>query len=275
MKKRKLISLVLACCIITSYMGTVSAFAAETTSIDNYSIIACGTNEEPVAPMSDAAANRIGEFDIVACGTTEEPAPESVLVLPSQEPRWEDSVVNSRVAAINVDVQSPLEKSWRDTYSNYYYEANCIVEKIDDYLSDEFGIDFYSVAQPHWTTTKTTGRDVIEDAMYNIGKGNADIMIAFIGPVADGYTTEGYKYLFGIATVEQPYAVVFDHGYKQNCKSGQHEVGHTYGLCPDPKVHCTKTCVMHSGWDNGTEWKYFNHLCPDHWSQWDDAKGWY
>ena len=78
----------------------------------------------------------------VGTGAWSESGAKSQLVLPNTEPRYEDSLVTSKALTINVDINSPLESDWRNTYSNYYYEANRIVEKVDDYLSDEFGIDF-------------------------------------------------------------------------------------------------------------------------------------
>ena len=271
MKNLKVLSAFITSCLLIACVSAAPVSATEVTEHDEYVLIECGTNEDPL--QNDASVVNMNALKTIACGTTDAPPTNSTLSLPAQEPRWEDSVVQSRVAAIHIDVQSPIEDSWKQTYSSYYYEANRVIETIDDYLSDEFGIDFYSVRQPNWSTEETIGENVIYDAIAHVGKGDADIMIAFIGPVADGYTPEGYQYLFGIATVGQPYAVVFDHNYRQNCKTGQHEVGHTYGLCP--VAHCTRTCVMRSGWDNGTEWNYFNHLCTEHWNQWNTAKNKY
>lgn len=204
-------------------------------------------------------------WEIIECGDTQMTSYRSVPELPNSEPNWEDSSVTSRASSISVNVQSPLETSWRNSYSDYYYQANRVVERIDDYLASKFGIDFYSVSQPNWSaSTTSSSSSVLSDVTNNIGKGNADLMIAFAGPLVDTSTTS----TFGVAYVGQPYALVFDHSYNQNCKSAQHEVGHTYGL-----RHCTNTCVMKQGWD--TEWNLFENLCSSHESSWDDAKNKY
>lgn len=204
-------------------------------------------------------------WEIAECGDTLQANYSSTLQLPNAEPCWEDNLVASRAASIQVNIQSPLEQSWRNTYSSdYYYQADRVVERIDDYLYSQFGIDFYSVAQPNWSTSKTVSSDILQDVTNNIGKGSADLMIAFAGPIAD---TSQYSY-FGIAYVGHPYAVVYDHNYNQNCKSAQHEVGHTYGLS-----HCENTCVMKQGWD--TSWTLFEHLCSTHKTQWSNAKNKY
>ena len=92
--------------------------------------------------------------------------------LPNAEPNWEDSQVLSRAASINVNIQSPLESSWRSRYSDYYYQANRVVERIDDYLAKQFGIDFYSASQPNWSAGNTgNSGSVLADATNNVGKG--------------------------------------------------------------------------------------------------------
>ncbi len=204
-------------------------------------------------------------WKVMECGDAQISSYQSIPELPNIEPNWEDSSIISKASSIQVNVQSPLETSWRNNYSDYYYQANRVVERIDDYLSSKFGIDFYSVSQPHWSTkTTSSSGNVLSDAKNNVGKGNADLMIAFAGALVDTSTSA----TFGVAYLGQPYALVFDHNYTQNCKSAQHEVGHTYGL-----QHCSNTCVMKQGWDNN--WKLFEHLCTSHNSQWKNAKNKY
>ena len=204
-------------------------------------------------------------WEVIECGDNQIATTRSIPELPNAEPNWEDSVVTSKVASIQVNIQSPLETSWRNSYSDYYYQANRVVERIDDYLASKFGIDFYSVSQPNWSTkSSSSSGSVIADATNNIGKGSADLMIAFAGALVDTSTSA----TFGVAYVGQPYAVVFNHSYNQNCKSAQHEVGHTYGL-----QHCSSTCVMKQGWD--TNWGLFEHLCSSHNTQWSNAKNTY
>ena len=204
-------------------------------------------------------------WEVVECGDEQMAMSRSVIELPNSEPNWEDSNVMSRSASINVDVQSPLETSWRNSYSDYYYQANRVVERIDDYLATAFGIDFYTRSQPNWNATSTgSSGNVLSDAKNNVGKGNYDLMIAFAGPLVD----TSNSVIFGVSYLNQPYSVVFDHNYNQNCKSAQHEVGHTYGL-----NHCSNTCVMKQGWD--TNWSLFEHLCSGHSTQWNTAKNKY
>lgn len=212
-----------------------------------------------------AFAETTDSWQVIECVDNQMATFRSIPDLPNAEPNWEDSHVLSRAASINVNVQSPLEDSWRSRYSDYYYEANKVVERIDDYLAKQFGIDFYSASQPNWSAGNTNNaNNALENATNQVGKGNADLMIAFAGPVAD----TGSSVTFGVAYLNQPYALVFDHSYTQNCKSAQHEVGHTYGL-----EHCTDNCVMKQGWDQN--WSLFEHLCSAHNSQWSSAKNKY
>ncbi len=193
------------------------------------------------------------------------------LAMPNSEPRYEDSEITSRALTIRVNINNPLEDDWRSTYSSYYYEANRIIEKVDDFLSDEFGIDFYTLSQPHWSfsTTKTgkaAATAAIEYVAENYGLGNADMMIAFTGPIAD---VSGSA-CFGVTTSALPFCLVFDHAYNQNCKSTQHEVGHAYGLT---ECYGTSNCVMKQGAD--TAWNWFENLCSGHRNAWDSVKNTY
>ncbi|MDE7431336.1 MAG: hypothetical protein K2N34_05415 [Lachnospiraceae bacterium] len=233
MKMKKLVAITIALGLSVSSLSA-TAFAQETTDSSEF---------------VDCTGPQITNF-------------KSIPELPNAEPNWEDSSVISRASSIKVNIQTPLETSWRNNYTDYYYQANRVIERIDDYLADKFGIDFYTVSQPNWSVSdKSTSSNVLNDAINNCGKGSADIMIAFAGAIVD--TSNNVR--FGIARVGGPYAVVYDHGYTQNCKSAQHETGHTYGL-----DHCSNTCVMQQGWD--TNWTFFEHLCPQHKTKWDNAK---
>ncbi len=190
---------------------------------------------------------------------------EDDLSLPSMA-RYEDATISNRAALIRVTVQSPLEKSWRNSYSDYYYQANEVIETADNYLADKLDIDLYTISQPSWDVGSVTLPSVAMNVLKrDIGKGNADIMIAFAGSIFDSSTSAG----FGMTSaLNEPYCIVFDHGYNQNCKSAQHEVGHAYGL-----DHCYNTCVMKQGWDR--EWNLFGHLCTTHYNKWSSAKNKY
>lgn len=204
-------------------------------------------------------------WNIISCGDYRKNQQKSLRNLPNVEPNWEDSKIISRSANIRVTVQTPLEKSWINRFSQYYYQSNRIVERIDDYLASKFGIDFVTISQPKWTSINSKDQDkLLKDAKDKFGKGKADLMIAFAGPLAD---TDSFT-LFGVASLSEPYAMLFDHSFQQNCKTCQHEVGHTYGL-----EHCKKACVMKQGWD--TNWDLFDHLCSAHFNQWNKNKNKY
>lgn len=196
--------------------------------------------------------------DIIVCN---DEGARSIL-LPVGEPVYERSTVFSRAALFTVKITSPCDEEFRATFPNYGYEANRIIERVDDYLAREFGINFVSVAQPEWSSSSTSVNGLIYEAMnehgltYN-GGSQADIMMAF----SDGLS--GYTY--GVATVGYPYGVIFHSNYNQNAKSCQHEFGHTYGL----GHHTTSgDCVMRQGSDT----TQIDHLCPSHYNQWNGAK---
>ncbi len=237
---------------------------------------------------------------------------ENLPELPNAEPLWEDMAVSSRAASISVNVQSPLESSWRNRYNDSKYEARKVVERTDDFLSQKFGIEFNVTSQPDWTVGKTTAAaGILKDAAKKHWTRKEDLMIAFAGPIVDtenkatfGVAFNGRpstaaagilkdaakkhwtrkedlmiafagpivdtenKATFGVAFNGRPFSLIFDHRYNQNCKSTQHEIGHTYGL-----KHCNDTCVMKSGWDD--DWELFDHLCSSHEQQWNKNKNKY
>ena len=107
---------------------------------------------------------------------------ENLPELPNAEPLWEDMAVSSRAASISVNVQSPLESSWRKNYSNPQYEARRVVERTDDFLSQKFGIEFNVTSQPDWTLGKATAAGgILKDAAIKHWKRKEDLMIAFAG----------------------------------------------------------------------------------------------
>lgn len=85
-------------------------------------------------------------WKVIECGDIPIANYQSIPELPNAEPNWEDSSVINKSSLISVNVQSPLETSWLNSYSDYYYHSNKVVERIDDYLASKFGIDFYCVA---------------------------------------------------------------------------------------------------------------------------------
>ncbi len=269
---KKVLSILLGMAMVTSLSVPVLAATSDTLNEDDLRM-GIGTWPEEVQAISDEVAmplsKTLDDSDLrIETGTWTENNTRSQLVLPNTEPRYEDSTITSRALTINVDINSPLEAEWRNTYSSYYYEANRIIEKVDDYLNDEFGIDFYTKSQPHWSfstssTGKTAVKAALDDAIDSHGTGSADLMIAFAGPIGD----VGSNAIFGATYKGNPYCILLDHDYYQNCKSTQHEVGHAYGL-----DECTSSsaCVMRQGSD--TSWNWFNHLCSADHTRWDNAK---
>ena len=192
---------------------TVPALAATSDTIDKESLrvgygvwpddiqktTSVGNEKKLLSSTIDKSSLRVGT------GTWPENGVQAKLVLPNTEPRYEDAFLTSKALTINVDINSPLESQWRNTYSSYYYEANRIVEKVDDYLNDEFGIDFYSVNQPLWSfSTSSTGitavQAALDDAIDNYGTGTGDLMIAFAGPIGDS----GSSAIFGATYRDYP-----------------------------------------------------------------------
>lgn len=185
------------------------------------------------------------------------------------EPKYEHNNPNVRRTIYVVYVTSPCDDEWRSKYSSYMYEAGRTVERADDMLYDEFGIDLYSVAQFPWTSSSTTSSGLLDEAKSNHGltyNGSltAEMMIAF-----SGVTPSDDPYITGIANVGAPYLVVFDNGYDINAETTQHEVGHTYSL-----MHCEseigssygdKDCVMTS-----VGFGYIDKLCTGHYTEWEN-----
>ena len=151
---KKVVSILLGMAMVASL--SVPALAATSDTLNESDLrVGYGVWPEEVQASGDTAvplSETLNDSDLrVGTGAWSESGAKSQLVLPNTEPRYEDSLVTSKALTINVDINSLLESDWRNTYSNYYYEANRIVEKVDDYLSDEFGIDFYTKSQPHWS----------------------------------------------------------------------------------------------------------------------------
>ena len=131
---KRTLSLLLAGTLATSLSVPALAVTGDTLDESKY-YIQCGTwTEEDQMRSSGIVLNdTFEESDFcIQTGTWDENNASPKLGLPNTEPRYEDSFVTSKALTINVDVNSPLEKEWRSTYSNYYYEADRIIEKIDD-----------------------------------------------------------------------------------------------------------------------------------------------
>lgn len=183
------------------------------------------------------------------------------------EPLYEHEAPSVRRTIYVVYVTSPCDDEWRSQYASYMYEAGRTVERADDELYNEFGIDLYSVAQFPWSSSSTTSSGLLNEAYsehgltYN-GNQTAEMMIAF-----SGVTPSDNSNITGVAYVGLPYLVVFDNGYSMNSETLQHECGHTYGL-----NHCESeagssygdsACVMTAyGFGN------IDQFCTGHYAEW-------
>lgn len=189
-------------------------------------------------------------------------------IMPVGEPVYEDDLIFSRVASVQVKITSPCDEYFRSTFSNYNFVANDAIERTDDGIIRDFGIDFRSVAQPIWTSNGGSDADfLLFSAKMNCGltyNGNmtADIMLAFSGCSPDGWVS-------GIAQTGSPYAAIFDsgyNGYDENAMIAQHELGHVYGL--EHKTCTDSSCIM-----NGSSGqRMIDNLCTYHMNQWSNAK---
>lgn len=186
---------------------------------------------------------------------------------------YEHENVSLRLADIVVNVTSPLDQSWRSTYTDYYNQANNAVERADDGLSSEFGINFLSVAQPHWSSSSTTSSALLNEArnehgLNYAGSKKADVMIAF-----SGRTPSDNSGITGIATLGNAYSAVFDNGYSTNAETTQHEAGHMYGLRHDQDESGSNyggSCVM-----TATGFGFIDRFDAGHRADWAAAKNKY
>jgi hypothetical protein len=163
----------------------------------------------------------------------------------------------SAFATVVVGVVSPCDQNWRTRYSDWQYEANRAVERADDSLHTNFGIDYQSVAQREWNSgTLTSTYDLVRDARSQYGlSNNADIMVAFSGK--DGGGTAGEVYAIG-----DPHSVIMDLGYTYNAETVQHETGHSYTL---RHIAGDNNCVMTT-----SGFGHIDTFCSTHFTQWND-----
>lgn len=190
------------------------------------------------------------------------------------EPVYEHENPAVRLASIDVDVTSPCDDEWRNAYSNYAYQANRAVERADDELYSEFGIDFYSVSQPIWSSSSTTSEALLEEAFDEHGltyddTETADIMIAF-----SGETPSDDSSITGVTYFSYPYSTIFDNGYSMNAETTQHEAGHMYALnhCEDESgsEYDGSNCVM-----TEAGFGHIGDFCDGHYDDWENNADWY
>ena len=124
---KKILSFLLGLTLLMSL--TVPALAATSDTIDKESLrvgygvwpddiqktTSVGNEKKLLSSTIDKSSLRVGT------GTWPENGVQAKLVLPNTEPRYEDAFLTSKALTINVDINSPLESQWRNTYSSYYY----------------------------------------------------------------------------------------------------------------------------------------------------------
>jgi len=199
-------------------------------------------------------------------------------LMPVGEPIYEHLLPTVLRANIRVNVTSPCDQIFRSDYpTTYAYEANNAIENADEYLLNNFGIDYRSVAQPLWTSpTSNDAATVLADAIsdhgltYN-GSLTADIMVAFSGKTANNGVVGR------VNQIGDNYAIVFDRNYNANSYNVQHETGHLYQLRHHDDTNAglnfpaNPVCVMNQGLNMSN----FDNLCTPHKNQWDTNKNYH
>ncbi len=158
-----------------------------------------------------------------------------------------------------VNVTTPVDEQFRSKYSSWAWEVLRAVDDADDYLGEQFNINYNIVSNKQWSSSATTTQGLLDEAIAEWGlRDNASLMIAFTGR----YTGDG-----GMAYTGDKYCIVADSFRLGNTFVVQHETGHCYGL-----YHCMDaSCVMfHAA---GVEelnnldsscWNYWNAHCTLH-----------
>lgn len=167
----------------------------------------------------------------------------------------------TRSVTYSVAVTEPCDQYWQDTYpDNWMWQAHRCVVNADTMLTNNYGIQYYSVSQKYWTSNNTTAEDLVAEARSEWGlRDGADLMVAFTG--RDGGNTMGI-----VDEIGEPYALIFDNGYEYNRETVQHETGHCYGL-----IHCYgDNCVM-TAYGMG----HIDTICSTHDDDWTDARSKY
>lgn len=175
------------------------------------------------------------------------------------EPNYENTqTYGSILSMVTVEISEPCDQAWRAAYTSWMYEANRIIERVDDYLGSEFSIDFLSISQKEWDSTDVTNPttdNLFYDAKSEWGLSGADLMIAF--------SDRSNDYAGRVLAIPSSYAIIsIDQGYTDNVINTEHEVGHLYGL-----YHCTNTsCFMKQG-------NYIiDSLCSTHHTEWNNNR---
>lgn len=161
----------------------------------------------------------------------------------------------TRSITVSVPVTEPCDQYWRKTYpDNWMWQANRAVTAADDPL-EQFGVQFYSVAQKYWTSDNTSSSALVAEARDEWGlTDGASLMIAFSGRSAGGIMGQ-------VTDIGAPYMIVYDYGHDENKMTVLHEISHSYNM-----RHCAlgTNCWVAEAAPLST----FGKLCPTHKTQW-------
>ncbi len=134
-----------------------------------------------------------------------------------------------------VNVTTPVDAQFRSRYSSWAWEVLRAVDDADDYLGQEFNINYNIVSNKLWDSSTNDIDALLDEAISEWGlRDNAALMIAFTG------RSTNYG---GAAYNGSRYAIIADQGRAENTIGVQHETGHCYEL-----DHCFyPDCFMYYG----------------------------
>ena len=196
---------------------------------------------------STVTANATGMVDVVPKDPTNYVS--QLDYLPAREENVE--MYMTRSSSVYIDVNVVMDEEWR-TQTNARSLAQDAIETADNYLWDEFRINFYNYEYENWDSNDTgTHHDLLDEAISEHGLNGNDYMMAFTG--------QDYS-VGGLGRVGEEYCLVINQNVTANHKVARHEIGHTYGLS-----HCNANCLMNSG---TIFYDYYDVLCDSHYNTW-------
>ncbi len=146
----------------------------------------------------------------------------------------ESGVMPAAEGSHTVRVTTPVDAQFRNKYSSWAWEVLRAVDDADDYLGEQFNINYSIVSNKLWSSTASdVPEDLLDEAISEWGlRDNADLMIAFTG------RDIGWG---GTSYIGTKYCLVADSSRSGNTFGVQHETGHCYEL-----NHCIDgSCLMH------------------------------
>lgn len=195
------------------------------------------------------AANAVNAVDFVPKDPTKYVS--QLDYLPAREENVE--MYMTRSSYVYIDVNVVMDEEWREQ-TNASTLAKNAIESADDYLWDEFRINFYNYEYANWNSNdNNSDTALLNEAISEHGLNGNDYMMAFTGQ--DNNEAGGW------GRTGQAYCLVINQNATANKKVARHEMGHTYGLS-----HCSENCLMNS---TSTFYNYYDVLCEDHYDQWE------